>query len=83
MRPIAPSMSLSLSARKVYLRPATCGKRPAMSLSCSSSVMISIARIFGAPVMEPQGKIAEMRSIAVLLGSSLAVIVDVIVWIVG
>jgi hypothetical protein len=45
--------------------------------------MISIARILGAPVMEPQGKSARRTSITSRPGSSTAVTVDTSWWIVG
>ena len=36
----------------------------------SSSAMISMARTFGAPVIEPPGKVARSRSVAVTPGMS-------------
>src|SRR3954468_10462429 len=44
----------------------------------SSSEMISIVRTFGAPVIEPDGKIARITSTNVVAGSSEALTVDVI-----
>lgn len=43
----------------------------------SSSWMICMARIFGAPVMEPGGKVARRMSVRVVLGFGVEVMVEV------
>jgi hypothetical protein len=55
------------------------GPRP----SLSSSSMICIARILGAPVTEPHGKSARNASMASYAGARRASTVDVSVWNVG